>query len=261
MGDWAARQIRRHCARADAFRYVCPVTQAAHEAGDDQLTAPGRPVAITPGQAALSGLRQPLVGILLLIGLCSAISGKPLDGFLMATVAVLLAWDAARARLRAWPGYAGADSARSQAQRDSTGAPERLGSRWRPARLTVTTAGIAAALVYATVVGDFSRYSWPVTIAVVALGCLMIAIAWQGPVRSRPALTGRPLRRTWLWALVLVTGGGWELSSLLQQPHLTTDSYAHPTISALSDPVLASHPGRTVFLGGWLALGWFLAGR
>lgn len=28
-------------------------------------------------------------------------------------------------------------------------------------------------------------------------------------------------------------------------PDLTKDSYAHPTISALTDPVLASSPGRT----------------
>ncbi|HYK70711.1 MAG TPA: hypothetical protein VEV45_22405 [Streptosporangiaceae bacterium] len=224
------------------------MTEAAHEAGDDQLATTGHPVAITPGQAALSGLRHPLVGILLLIGLCSAISGKPLDGALMATVALLLAWDAARARQRYW-------------SEDQTAHPTRTGPRRRPARLVAATAGVAAAAAYATIVGGFSRYSWPVTVGVVALGCLMVAIGWQGPVRSRPVLTGRPLRRVWLWALVLVAGGGWELSSLLQQPHLTTDSYAHPTISALSDPVLASHPGRTVFLGGWLALGWFLAGR
>jgi len=236
------------------------VTDAAHEAGDDQLVAPGRPVAITPGQAALSGLRHPLVGILLLIALCSAISGKPLDGFLMATVAVLLAWDAARARLRDWPGSPGADTARAPGREDGPDRPPRPGLR-RSATLAITTAGVAAALSYAVIVGDFSRYSWPVTIAVVGLGCLMIAVGWQGPARSLPALTGRPLRRAWLWAVVLVTGGGWELSSLLQQPHLTTDSTAHPTISALSDPVLASHPGRTVFLGGWLLLGWFLAGR
>lgn len=236
------------------------MTEAAREAGDDQLAAPGRPVAITGGQAALSGLRHPLVGILLLISLCSAVSGKPLDGFLMAAVAVLLAWDAARARRRDWPGSAAA-TARPQLRRDATAPPDSRGSRWRPARLLVTAAGVAAAVVYATLVGDFSRYSWPVTIAVVALGCLMIAIGWQGPVRSRPAPTARPLRRAWPWAVVLVAGGGWELSSLLQQPHLTTDSSAHPTISALSDPVLASHPGRTAFLGGWLLLGWFLAGR
>jgi hypothetical protein len=234
------------------------VTEAAHEAADDQLAAPGRAVAITPGQAALSGLRHPLVGVLLLIALCSTISGKPLDGVLMATVAVLLAWDAARASLRGWPGYPEANTARSLARQEGTAPPGRAADRWRPARLL---AAVAAAVSYATIVGGFSRYSWPVTIAVVTLGCLMVAIAWQGPVRSRPALTGRPLRRIWLWAVVLVAGGGWELSSLLQQPHLTTDSYAHPTISALSDPVLASHPGRTVFLGGWLLLGWFLAGR
>lgn len=237
------------------------MTEAAHEAGDDQLAAPGRPAAATASQAALSGLRHPLVGILVLIGLCSAISGKPLDGFLMAVVAALLVTDAARARLRAGSGYPGADTIKAPARRDDTARRSRSGARWRPARLLAATSGVAAAVVYAALVGGFSRYSWPVTIAVVALGCLMVAIAWQGPIRSRPALTGRPLRRVWLWALVLVTGGGWELSSLLQQPHLTADSYAHPTISALSDPVLASHAGRTVFLAGWLLLGWFLVDR
>jgi hypothetical protein len=94
-----------------------------------------------------------------------------------------------------------------------------------------------------------------------ALGCLMVAIGWQGPLRQRAALTGRPLRRAWLWAVLLAAGGTWELSSLLQQPHLTTDSYAHPTISALSDPLLAGHPGRSVALGGWLLMGWFVVGR
>ena len=237
------------------------MTEAAHQAGDDQLAAPGGQAAVTAGQATLSGLRHPLVGILLLIGLCSAISGKPLDGFLMAVVAALLATDAARARLRGGSGYPGADTTKAAAHRDDTARPGRSGARWRPARLLAASSAGAAAVVYAELVGGFSRYSWPVTIAVVTLGCLMVAIAWQGPIRSRPALTGRPLRRLWLWAVVLVAGGGWELSSLLQQPHLTTDSYAHPTISALSDPVLASHTGRTVFLAGWLLLGWFLVDR
>ncbi|HEY2077045.1 MAG TPA: hypothetical protein VGH53_11985 [Streptosporangiaceae bacterium] len=41
-------------------------------------------------------------------------------------------------------------------------------------------------------------------------------------------------------------------------PHLTKDSHAHPTISALTDPVLASSPGRSAVLGGWLLTGWYL---
>ena len=60
------------------------------------------------------------------------------------------------------------------------------------------------------------------------------------------------------WAAVFVTLGLWELTQLLLQPTLTTDSYAHPTISVLSDPVLATHPGRSIALFVWLALGWFL---
>jgi len=89
----------------------------------------------------------------------------------------------------------------------------------------------------------------------------MIAIGWQGPLRRREPLTGRPRRRAWLWGVLLIAGGTSELSSLLQQPHLTTDSYAHPTISALTDPLLASHPGRSVALAGWLLIGSFVVGR
>ena len=42
---------------------------------------------------------------------------------------------------------------------------------------------------------------------------------------------------------------------------MDTTSYAHPTISALTDPVLAAQPGRALLLGGWLLLGWYLVRR
>ncbi|HTA02770.1 MAG TPA: hypothetical protein VK802_20490 [Streptosporangiaceae bacterium] len=222
------------------------MTDAAHGAREEQF-APSE-AAVSPLQAVLSGLRQPIVLILLLIAFFTTISGKPLDGFLMLTVATLLVWDAARTRL----GYL------------QVRAPSAARAPVPPARrrrLLVGASWVSAGLLYAGIVGSFKRYSWPATAAVVALGCLMVAIGWQGPLRDRAQLTGNALRRVWLWAVVLVAGGLWELSSLLQQPHLTTDSYAHPTISALTDPLLASHPGRSLALGGWLLIGWFLAGR
>jgi hypothetical protein len=53
----------------------------------------------------------------------------------------------------------------------------------------------------------------------------------------------------------------WELWSLLEQPNLATSSYAHPTISTLTDPVLSTWAGRSVVLAGWLGLGGFLVER
>ena len=95
----------------------------------------------------------------------------------------------------------------------------------------------------------------------VSVGALVVLAGWQPPRRPRP--DGRALPRTGvlLWGGVLVAGGLWELWSLFQQPAMDTTSYAHPTISALTDPVLAAHPGRALLLGGWLLLGWYLVRR
>jgi hypothetical protein len=204
------------------------------------------------GRAAAAGLRQPIVAILLMIALFTAVSGKPLDGFLMLAVATLLIFDSARYRRQAALSGSGASA---------SGAVPADTRRHGPRRLLVRAAWLAAGALYCVVVGSFRRYSWPATASVVALGCLMIAIGWQGPLARRQPLGGEPLRRAWPWAVVLVTGGVLELGSLLQQPHLTTDSYSHPTISALTDPVLASFPGRSAVLGGWLLAGWYLVGR
>ncbi len=243
------------------------MTDAAGQA-ENPPVAQASTNALSPGRAAVAGLRQPIVAILLLMALFTAISGKPLDGFLMLAVATLLIFDAARARRQgtAEGGGGGAGQADSAAAIASPAAaiasPAAPASRpARQRRLLARAGWLAAGALYCGVVGSFRRYSWPATAAVVALGCLMIAVGWQGPLRHRPALAGAALRRAWLWAVVLVSGGLLELSSLLQQPHLTTDSYAHPTISALTDPVLASSPGRSILLGGWLLIGWLLVGR
>jgi hypothetical protein len=247
------------------------VTEAAPDAADEQLAAAALPAPISPGQAVLSGFRQPAVAVLLLIALCTAISGKPLDGVLMLTVATLLVFDAARTRLRgpvlATPAILGDPANRPDRAADTSPADQssrtyRTGPRIASRRRALPAlAGIVTAALYAGFVGSFSRFSWPATVAVVAVGCLVVATGWQGPLRYRPALTGTAQRRSWPWAVIVIVGGIWELSSLLQQPHLTTDSYAHPTISALTDPLLVSHPGRSAVLALWLLTGWYLVGR
>jgi hypothetical protein len=63
------------------------------------------------------------------------------------------------------------------------------------------------------------------------------------------------------WAFVWVGASVWEVAALFLQPTLSTDSYAHPTLSYLANTVLATMPGRSVVAFGWLAFGWYLARR
>jgi hypothetical protein len=200
--------------------------------------------------AALTGLREPVVWILLAIAFFTAISGKPVDGVLMLLVAVGLAWDAGHRALR-HGGIVGAVGAPA--------GPARLRGGRR--RVVIAGALLAGAAAYAGVVGSFSRYSWPVTACIIVLGTVVVMFGWHGPVRARPVGGRLPVAGTLAWAAVLVVGCLWELGALMQQPSLTADSYSHPTISTLTDPVLATSPGRAVVLLAWLALGWYLVER
>ncbi len=222
---------------------------------------------------ALAGLREPIVVVLLLIAFFTWISGKPLDGLLMLVVAVSLAWDTGRRRMRQdgppegrpadnspqdFSAAAGRDEAGGTGPATHPDAPPATARRWR--RLLVL-AWLAGGALYVVLVGSFSRYSWPVTVPVAALGAAVVVAGWRGPRHSRPTPARPPATGLALWGLVLVAGCLWELSSLFQQPTLTTSSYAHPTISTLTDPVLGTWAGRSIFLAGWLVLGWFLVER
>jgi hypothetical protein len=198
-----------------------------------------------------------VVVVLLLIAFFTAISGKPLDGVLMLVVAIALAAGAGRGT-----GAAGRDvPAGSRAPVPPAVAPAAaLPAARAPRRGLMRAGALAAGAGYAVVVGSFGRYSWPATIAVVAAGAAVVARGWRGPVRPRPS-PELPAAGTALWAGVLVAGGLWELLALLQQPDLTTGSYAHPTISTLTGPLLATAGGRALLLGAWLVLGWALMRR
>jgi hypothetical protein len=132
-------------------------------------------------------------------------------------------------------------------------------ARWR--RPALSAAWLAAGVLYAVVVGSFSRYSWPATVPVAGLGAAVVAVGWRAPRLARPAPARPPAAGLALWGLVFVAGCLWELWSLLEQPNLATSSYAHPTISTLTDPLLSTWAGRSVVLAGWLGLGWFLVER
>src|SRR5262249_8694862 len=152
--------------------------------------APGHPV------AALTGLREPIVVILLIIGFMSWISGKPLDGLLILLAGASLAWDAGRRSRQAGPAATSPPEAHAEASpaearpaeaspaeadraaREDTlltataaapasvtaagaasGAPPawRAKRRWR--RPALLAAWLAGGVLYAVVVGSFSRYS------------------------------------------------------------------------------------------------------
>jgi hypothetical protein len=158
---------------------------------------------------ALTGLREPIVVILLIIGFMSWISGKQLDGLLILLAGVSLAWDAGRCSRPALPAEAG------PAQASPAGT-----SRWR--RPALPAAWLAAGVLYAVVTGSFSRYSWPATVPVAGLGAGVVAIGWWAPRPARPAPARPPAAGLALWGMVFVAGCLWELWSLLEQPNLAT---------------------------------------
>jgi hypothetical protein len=291
----------------------------AESTGDGQGGVPAAGVGATPSHlvTALTGLREPIVVILLIIGFMSWISGKPLDGLLILLAGTSLAWDAGRRSRHACPAEATpaevspaeaspaeaspaeaspaeassmetcsvetGPAAREDAVLTATaaapppsvtaadaasgappapiaagqvGAPRAAGARRRgPALLA---AWLAGGVLYAVVVGSFSRYSWPATVPVAGLGAAVVAVGWRGPRHPRPAPPRPPAVGLALWGAVFVAACLWELWSLLEQPNLATSSYAHPTISTLTDPVLSTWAGRSIMLAAWLGLGWFL---
>lgn len=196
-----------------------------------------------------------MIPVLALAGFFDLISGDPVvHGTLLFTVAVALGIDAVRKRKVEHVGtFGGVDRPVALPRRPWLG---RVGPHLRPSPVT-----LVAGLLYVTVVGAFARYSWPASIAVFAPAAIGVAVAWSRPPRRAddPELLDRS--GSLVWAGAFVTLGLWELTNLLLQPSLTRGSQAHPTISVLMNPVLASHAGRSIFLAAWLALGLFLMER
>jgi hypothetical protein len=205
------------------------------------------------------GLAHPVTLTFLIAAYFSYVSGDTVRAAYLLAVGLALGWDRAR-RAAGVPGAAAPDR--------EHGGPGRLAvfshesaERRRAAMSRLLIPATLAAAAYAVLVGSFQRYSWPATIAVCIPATAGVIVAWWVSAGSgtEPERLSRP--GVAAWAVVWVGVSVWELTALYLQPSLTTDSPAHPTLSYLADPVLASVPGRAVVLFGWLAFGWYLARR
>jgi uncharacterized membrane protein YhhN len=177
-----------------------------------------------------------VVIILILAGIFDWLSGNPIHSTLLFGAAAALVFDAVARRV----------PVTGNRRAKTSGAP--------------VLAMLVSALAFAILVGGFHRYSWPATIAIVVPGAVALAMAWRGSIRHTE-LGPLKLGGVVAWVSLFISLGLFELANLLLQPSLTTDSYIHPTLSVLTDPVLASHLGRSIVLSLWLAFGWFLLER
>lgn len=229
----------------------------------------------------LVGFRDPVVFILLLAAFFDWISDNWVHALFLGSVGIVLAGDVYRRRrlnvianrhdtgpdLPAEPDDGHAPGGAAGTITFAPGGAAAMGEPGVRSSSHAETSGFwtvlyaSAGIAYALVVGGFPRYSWPATIAVAGLGAVIIARGWaESPVRVSAYPVGER-RGVIAWAAVFVAAALWELATLLQQPTLTTDSYSHPTISVLTDPLLVSRTGRSVALLAWLGCGWFLAKR
>jgi hypothetical protein len=214
------------------------------------------------GLAILGALRDPVIVIFVLAGTFDLLSGdRIIDGAILLAVAVALGWDAAgrppAERAAAEAAGAGEDAMRPARGAVPAPAPSSRG-RAAPWRSPMVLLG---GVLYVVLVAGFARYSLPATLAVWAPAAAGVAVAWRRPVTDGPDPAPVPAAGAAAWAAVFVALALWELAALLLQPSLTTDSWAHPTISVLLDPILATHLGRTVVLSLWLTSGWWLLRR
>jgi hypothetical protein len=122
--------------------------------------------------------------------------------------------------------------------------------RPRPLRRAAILAAVVAYALVAAVCRPLTQAS---LVAVLLAG---VPLCWAG-VRRRPrraAPVGR--RSVVVWSGLGVLAGAVELAV-----RLGPDDTAHPTLSTLADPVLATYPGRVAGYLLWLGAGRWLVSR
>jgi hypothetical protein len=126
--------------------------------------------------------------------------------------------------------------------------PTAAGSR--PSRRVAVAAAVVG---YATVAALCRPLTGPALLAVLAAG---VPLLWLG-VRRRPR-SAPPVgtRSAAVWLGIGSAVGAFELGL-----RLGPNDTAHPTLSTLADPVLATYPGRVLGYVLWLGVGAWLVSR
>jgi hypothetical protein len=203
------------------------------------------PASAVSSAGAFTTVDAIVVAILVVAGIFDWLSGNPIHSTLLFAAAVALSWDAFARRRSGELEVAAEPSPVARAVANRVPIP----------------AALLGALAFSVVVGGFGRYSWPATVSVLVPCAFALVLAWRRPDETASGAEPFDLRGAVPWFSIVVAAGLFELTNLFLQPSMKTDSYAHPTFSVMTDPVLASHPGRSVVLILWLALGWFLMRR
>jgi hypothetical protein len=175
--------------------------------------------------------------IIIIAGLFHLGRGAEVDGLVFVTIGVALVISELRDR--------SSPPVRREVEHES------LGLSW-------ILLGALVCVGYGVLVGRWAPASATVVLAVSVPGLLILPLAWRvGPVGR----VAGPGRAGWVWAVVMMLVCLWELISFLSQPDPSTDSYDHPTLSAILNPLFGSATVRSVVLIAWLAIGLWLARR
>jgi hypothetical protein len=111
----------------------------------------------------------------------------------------------------------------------------------------------AAAVGYATLAAWCRPLTVEAAAAVVLPAIVLVVLAAHRRPRPRVVLASR-YRASWAGLVVLFAA--WEVTAALWG-----NDAAHPTLSLLLDPVLATYPGRVVGWIAWLGVGRWLVTR
>ncbi len=202
----------------------------------------------TTSTRVASLLREPALPLLLATSVAMVVREYLPDILLFLGTSVLVVVDAAR-----W------DDARPRSP--------------RPPAAQVAVRSLAGALVpVAGLMALLPRTSGRLDLAFAAVGLTALGWCWSpgrgrhragrgAAVPERPA-PSRPAPPRWtLWPALGVSVALVELWSFVHQTSPRVDSPAHPTLSTVTEPALASTPARAVALWLWLLAGVWLLRR